>query len=100
VVLENAKLQDRLRQFETLEDPATGTIHRYKETRKQLDALKDELFRIETCKIPNVKGSNDDVPLLLITDILNVSQYSSSLKVQHFGNLSCFHRNSSKMVHW
>jgi hypothetical protein len=51
VVLENLKLQDRLRQFEALEDPGTGTIHRYKETRKQLDALKEKMFRIETCKI-------------------------------------------------
>lgn len=61
MVLENLKLQDRLRQFEALEDPGTGTIHRYKETRKQLDALKEEVFRIETCKIPNLKVSDDDV---------------------------------------
>ncbi|PNF37389.1 Hook-like protein 3 [Cryptotermes secundus] len=50
VVLENLKLQDRLRQFEALEDPGTSTIHRYKETRKQLDACKEKIFRIETSR--------------------------------------------------
>ena len=49
--LENLRLQDRLSQFEGLEEPGTGTIHRYKETRKQLDALKEEMFKVETCKI-------------------------------------------------
>jgi hypothetical protein len=44
-----------------LEDPGAGTIHRYKETRKQLDALKEKMFRIETCKIPSLKVSDDDV---------------------------------------
>jgi protein HOOK3 len=53
VVIENVKLQERLRQFETLEDPGSGAIHRYKEVRKQLDAAKDEMFRLETCKIPD-----------------------------------------------
>jgi hypothetical protein len=61
MLLENVKLQDRLRQFEALEDPGAGTIHRYKETRKQLDALKEKMFRIETCKAPNLKGSDEDV---------------------------------------
>jgi protein HOOK3 len=51
VLLENHRLQERLYEFETLEDPGTGTVHRYKETRKQLDALKEEMFKIETCKI-------------------------------------------------
>jgi hypothetical protein len=60
-MLENLKLQDRLRQFETLEDPGTGIIHRYKETRKQLDALRDKMFTVETCKIPNLNVSDDGV---------------------------------------
>jgi protein HOOK3 len=51
VFLENRRLQDRLSEFEALEDPSTGTIQRYKETRKQLDALKEEMFKVETCKI-------------------------------------------------
>ncbi|XP_069694315.1 protein Hook homolog 3-like [Periplaneta americana] len=50
VVLENQRLQDRLRELEVLEGPGTGTIHRYKETRKQLDALKEEMFKIETSR--------------------------------------------------
>jgi protein HOOK3 len=61
VVLENKKLQERLRQYETSGDPGTGAIHRYKEARKQLDAAKDEIFRMETCKIPNLKASDSDV---------------------------------------
>jgi len=48
---ENLRLQDRLSQFEGLEEPGTGTIHRYRETRKQLDVLKEEMFKVETCKI-------------------------------------------------
>lgn len=48
--LENLRLQDRLSQFEGLEEPGTGTIHRYKETRKQLDALKEEMFKVETSR--------------------------------------------------
>jgi regulator of replication initiation timing len=51
VLLENLRLQDRLSEFEALEVPGTGTIHRYKETRKELDALKEEIFKVETCKI-------------------------------------------------
>jgi len=51
VLLENLRLHDRLSEFEGLEEPGTGTIHRYKETRKQLDALKEEVFKVETCKI-------------------------------------------------
>jgi hypothetical protein len=86
VMLENVKLQERLRQFETLEEPGTGAIHRYKEARKQLDAAKDEMFRMETCKITNLKASDDDVYLLLIINILDIAHYSSSLKPQHFGN--------------
>ena len=50
VLLENRRLQERLKEFETLEDPGSGSIHRYKETRKQLDTLKEEMFKIETCK--------------------------------------------------
>lgn len=50
VLLENRRLQDRLSQFEGSEDPGTGTIHRYKEIRRQLDALKEELFRVETSR--------------------------------------------------
>ncbi|KDR07771.1 Hook-like protein 3 [Zootermopsis nevadensis] len=50
VVLENQRLQERLYVFETLEDPGTGTVHRYKETRKQLDALKEEMFKVETTR--------------------------------------------------
>ena len=48
MLLENMRLQDRLSE---IEDPGIGTIHRYKETRKQLDALKEEVFKVETCKI-------------------------------------------------
>jgi len=48
--LENLRLQDRLSQFEGLEEPGIGTIHRYKETRKQLDALKEEMFKVETSR--------------------------------------------------
>jgi hypothetical protein len=51
MLLENQRLQDRLFEFEGLEGPGTGTIQRYKETRKQLDALKEEMFKVETCKL-------------------------------------------------
>jgi len=47
---ENLRLQDRLSQFEGLEEPGTGTIHRYRETRKQLDVLKEEMFKVETSR--------------------------------------------------
>ncbi|PSN52024.1 Protein Hook 3 [Blattella germanica] len=50
VFLENRRLQERLKEFETSEDPGTGTVHRYKETRKQLDILKEEMFKIETSR--------------------------------------------------
>ncbi|XP_066996837.1 protein Hook homolog 3 [Anabrus simplex] len=50
VLLENKRLQERLREFENLEDPASGTGHRYKELRKQVDVLKEELFKIETSR--------------------------------------------------
>lgn len=50
VLLENTRLQDRLSEFEGLEDPGTGTVHRYKETRKQLEALKEEVFKVETSR--------------------------------------------------
>jgi len=51
VLRENMRLQDRLSQFEGSEDPDTRTIHRHQETRRQLDALRDEVFKLETCKI-------------------------------------------------
>ncbi|KAJ9584697.1 hypothetical protein L9F63_020958, partial [Diploptera punctata] len=50
VLQENRRLQERLKEFETLEDPGSGSVHRYKETRKQLDTLKEEMFKIETSR--------------------------------------------------
>lgn len=47
---ENNRLQERIREFETLEGPIPGSGHRYKELRKQVDFFKEELFKIETCK--------------------------------------------------
>ncbi|KAJ8885571.1 hypothetical protein PR048_011769 [Dryococelus australis] len=46
--MENVKLQDKLKEFETLEDSSVGSGHRYKEMRKQNDTLKEEMFKIET----------------------------------------------------
>jgi hypothetical protein len=51
VLLENLRFQDRLSEFEGFEDFGTSTSHRYKELRKQLDAVKEEMFKVETCKI-------------------------------------------------
>jgi hypothetical protein len=51
MLLKNQSVQDRLFEFEGLEGPGTGSIHRYNETLKQLDALKKEMFEVETCKL-------------------------------------------------
>ena len=45
--LENKKLQDRLKEFECLED--SGGSQRFnKELKKQVEACKEELFKAET----------------------------------------------------
>ena len=49
ILSENKQLQDRLREFETMDDSLSGSGHRYKETRRQMDTLKEELFKVETC---------------------------------------------------
>ncbi|XP_063219219.1 protein Hook homolog isoform X2 [Bacillus rossius redtenbacheri] len=48
--MENVKLQDKLKEFETLEDSSVGSGHRFKEMRKQNDTLKEEMFKIETAR--------------------------------------------------
>lgn len=49
ILSENKQLQDRLKEFETMDDSLTRSGHRYKETRRQMDTLKEELFKVETC---------------------------------------------------
>lgn len=49
VLMENKRLQERLKEFENLDGPS-GSAHRYKELRKQVDVLKEELFKVETSR--------------------------------------------------
>lgn len=48
LIAENKKFQERLDEFENPEE--SGTSLKYSGLRKQVDALKDELFKIETSK--------------------------------------------------
>ncbi|XP_076751094.1 hook microtubule tethering protein [Xylocopa sonorina] len=48
LVTENKKLQERLDEFENPEE--TGSILKYSGLRKQVEALKDELFKVETSR--------------------------------------------------
>ncbi|XP_029040719.1 protein Hook homolog 3 [Osmia bicornis bicornis] len=48
LVAENKKLQERLDEFENPEE--TGSILKYSGLRKQVEALKDELFKVETSR--------------------------------------------------
>ncbi|KAL0133742.1 hypothetical protein PUN28_001009 [Cardiocondyla obscurior] len=48
LIIENKKLQERLDEFENPEE--SGSIHKYSGLRKQMDALKDELFKMETTR--------------------------------------------------
>ncbi|XP_071861083.1 hook microtubule tethering protein isoform X1 [Bombus fervidus] len=48
LVTENKKLQERLDEFENPEE--SGSILRYSGLRKQVEALKDELFKVETSR--------------------------------------------------
>lgn len=46
---ENEKLLSRLDAWETGGDLGTSTL-RYKDLKKQIDGLQDELYKLETCK--------------------------------------------------
>ncbi|EZA57765.1 hypothetical protein DMN91_003036 [Ooceraea biroi] len=46
LIVENKKLQERLDEFENPEE--SGSILKYSGLRKQVEALKDELFKVET----------------------------------------------------
>lgn len=48
VITENKKLQERLDEFENPEE--SGSIIKYSGLRKQVEALKDELFKMETSR--------------------------------------------------
>ncbi|XP_078042358.1 hook microtubule tethering protein [Augochlora pura] len=48
LVVENKKLQERLDEFENPEE--SGSIIKYSGLRKQVEALKDELFKVETSR--------------------------------------------------
>ncbi|XP_076298403.1 hook microtubule tethering protein [Lasioglossum baleicum] len=48
LVAENKKLQERLDEFENPEE--SGSIIKYSGLRKQVEALKDELFKVETSR--------------------------------------------------
>jgi len=48
LIVENKKLQERLDEFENPEE--TGSILKYSGLRKQVEALKDELFKMETSR--------------------------------------------------
>lgn len=48
LIAENKKLQERLDEFENPEE--SGSIQKYSGLRKQVDALKDELFKMETSR--------------------------------------------------
>ncbi|XP_015599501.1 protein Hook homolog 3 [Cephus cinctus] len=48
LMVENKKLQDRLEEFENPED--TGSSLKYSGLRKQVEALKDEMFKMETSR--------------------------------------------------
>ncbi|XP_031827308.1 hook microtubule tethering protein [Nomia melanderi] len=48
LVAENKKLQERLDEFEYPEE--TGSILKYSGLRKQVEALKDEIFKVETSR--------------------------------------------------
>lgn len=48
LAVENKKLQDRLDEFENPEE--SGSILKYSGLRKQVEALKDELFKVETSR--------------------------------------------------
>lgn len=48
LITENKKLQERLDEFENPEE--SGSILKYSGLRKQVEALKDELFKMETSK--------------------------------------------------
>ncbi|KZC10839.1 PREDICTED: protein Hook homolog [Dufourea novaeangliae] len=48
LVTENKKLQERLDEFENPEE--SGSILKYSGLRKQVEALKDELFKVETSR--------------------------------------------------
>ncbi|XP_012234384.1 protein Hook homolog 3 [Linepithema humile] len=48
LIAENKKLQERLDEFENPED--SGSILKYSGLRKQVEALKDELFKMETSR--------------------------------------------------
>ncbi|OAD59735.1 Protein Hook like protein [Eufriesea mexicana] len=48
LVIENKKLQERLDEFENSEEH--GTISKYSSLRKQVESLKDELFKVETSR--------------------------------------------------
>ncbi|GLG93634.1 Uncharacterized protein GBIM_00989 [Gryllus bimaculatus] len=64
VLMENKRLHERLKEFENLDDPS-GTGHRYKELRKQVDVLKEELFKMETSQDDyRVKAESQEKELL------------------------------------
>ncbi|XP_035721537.1 protein Hook homolog 3-like [Vespa mandarinia] len=48
LIAENKKLQERLDEFENPED--SGSILKYSSLRKQVEALKDEVFKLETSR--------------------------------------------------
>ncbi|XP_049781741.1 protein Hook homolog 3-like [Schistocerca cancellata] len=50
VLNENKRLHERLREFEMLEGPMAASGHKCKELRKQVDALKEEIFKLETSR--------------------------------------------------
>lgn len=51
---ENEKLLNRLDALETGGDLGTSTL-RYKDLKKQIDGLQDELYKLETCKFSGYK---------------------------------------------
>jgi protein HOOK3 len=48
--VENKKLQERLEEFENPEDSGTTSSLKYSGLRKQVEALKDEMFKLETSR--------------------------------------------------
>ncbi|CAB0033384.1 unnamed protein product [Trichogramma brassicae] len=48
--LENKKLQERLDEFESIEDGGAPNSLKYSGLRKQIEALKDEMFKLETSR--------------------------------------------------
>ena len=49
---ENSRLVERLEGLKEAGEGVTGTTSRYKDLKKKIDSLQDDLFKVETCESP------------------------------------------------